>query len=143
MIAESGRTIIVPLLRPLFPHPHCSEIHQPAFVTFGRVLFAVLFICTGRQSCSAYSRPPISSRPNFQFRRRSRPTPRRLRARPECRTPQPLAVVVGALELITGLMIALNFGARFFVFVLVFYLGSRLAISTTSGISRHLATPRS
>ncbi len=58
-------------------------------------------------------------------------------------TPQPLAVVVGALELITGLMIALNFGARFFVFVLVFYLGSRLAISTTSGISRHLATPRS
>ncbi|WP_236843152.1 hypothetical protein [Bradyrhizobium icense] len=38
-------------------------------------------------------------------------------------TPQFLSVVVGALELIARLMIALNFGARFFVFLLVFYVG--------------------
>ncbi|WP_246175787.1 DoxX family protein [Bradyrhizobium paxllaeri] len=56
-------------------------------------------------------------------------------------TPQLLAVAVDWLELIAGLMIALNFGARFFVFVLVSMSGSRPAISTTFGISRRTATP--
>ncbi|WP_225673035.1 hypothetical protein [Bradyrhizobium hereditatis] len=41
-MAESGTTINVPLFR----RPHCSQVHQPAFVTFGRVLFALLFIYT-------------------------------------------------------------------------------------------------
>lgn len=38
-------------------------------------------------------------------------------------TPQLLAIVVCSLELLAALMIALNFGARFFLFVSVLYVG--------------------
>ena len=36
-------------------------------------------------------------------------------------TPQLLAIAVGAFEIISGLMIALNFGARFFAILLIFF----------------------
>ena len=36
-------------------------------------------------------------------------------------TPQMLAIAVGAFEVIAGLMIALNFGARFFAILLIFF----------------------
>jgi len=39
-------------------------------------------------------------------------------------TPQLLAIAGGAFEIIAGLMIALNFGARFFSFVLIVYLAA-------------------
>ena len=39
-------------------------------------------------------------------------------------TPQMLAVAVGAFEVIGGLMIALNFGARFFAILLIFFVGA-------------------
>ncbi|WP_245320088.1 DoxX family membrane protein [Bradyrhizobium sp. LMTR 3] len=38
-------------------------------------------------------------------------------------TPQVLAVVVDSLELLAALVIALNFGARFFLFVSVLHVG--------------------
>ena len=37
-------------------------------------------------------------------------------------TPQLLAISVGVLEIIAGLMIALNFGARFFAMLMVIYI---------------------
>jgi uncharacterized membrane protein YphA (DoxX/SURF4 family) len=36
-------------------------------------------------------------------------------------TPQLLAIAVGVFQVISGLMIALNFGARFFAILLIFY----------------------
>ena len=36
-------------------------------------------------------------------------------------TPQMLAIAVGGFEIIAGLMIALNFGARFFAMLLVLF----------------------
>ena len=36
-------------------------------------------------------------------------------------TPQMLAIAIGAFEVISGLMIALNFGARFFAILLIFF----------------------
>jgi uncharacterized membrane protein YphA (DoxX/SURF4 family) len=39
-------------------------------------------------------------------------------------TPQLLAISVGAFEIIAGLMIALNFGARFFAILLIFFVGA-------------------
>jgi uncharacterized membrane protein YphA (DoxX/SURF4 family) len=41
-------------------------------------------------------------------------------------TPQLLAIAVGGLEIIAGLMIALNFGARFFAMLMIIY----IAVST-------------
>ena len=39
-------------------------------------------------------------------------------------TPQMLAVAAGAFEIIAGLMIAVNFGARFFAILLIIYLAA-------------------
>jgi uncharacterized membrane protein YphA (DoxX/SURF4 family) len=39
-------------------------------------------------------------------------------------TPQLLAIAVGAFEIISGLMIALNFGARFFAILLIFFVAA-------------------
>jgi putative oxidoreductase len=39
-------------------------------------------------------------------------------------TPQMLAIAVGAFQVISGLMIALNFGARFFAILLIFYVAA-------------------
>ena len=39
-------------------------------------------------------------------------------------TPQMLAIAVGAFEMISGLMIALNFGARFFAILLIFFVAA-------------------
>jgi putative oxidoreductase len=39
-------------------------------------------------------------------------------------TPQMLAIAAGALELISGLMIALNFGARFFAILMIFFVAA-------------------
>jgi len=36
-------------------------------------------------------------------------------------TPQMLAIAIGVFEIISGLMIALNFGARFFAILLIFF----------------------
>ena len=39
-------------------------------------------------------------------------------------TPQMLAIAVGAFEVISGLMIALNFGVRFFAILLIFFVAA-------------------
>jgi len=39
-------------------------------------------------------------------------------------TPQMLAIAVGSFEVISGLMIALNFGARFFAILLIFFVAA-------------------
>jgi putative oxidoreductase len=41
-------------------------------------------------------------------------------------TPQMLAIAVGAFEVIAGLMIALNFGARFFAILLIFFVAATI-----------------
>src|SRR5439155_16352510 len=41
-------------------------------------------------------------------------------------TPQMLAIAVGAFEVIAGLMIALNFGARFFAILLIFFVSATI-----------------
>jgi uncharacterized membrane protein YphA (DoxX/SURF4 family) len=39
-------------------------------------------------------------------------------------TPQMLAIAVGSFEVISGLMIALNFAARFFAILLIFFVAA-------------------
>jgi putative oxidoreductase len=94
---------------------------MPAFVTFGRVMFAVLFIVSGAFKLFDLSAtadviaskvviPPALTSYTSQ-----------LEAMTGMEMKQILAIVAGAVELICGLMIALNFGARFFALLLALF----------------------
>jgi uncharacterized membrane protein YphA (DoxX/SURF4 family) len=93
---------------------------MPAFITFGRVLFAVLFIFSGAaqlldltataQMTEKIVLPAALATYTSQFEGMT-----------GMAMPQMLAIAAGALELICGIMIALNFGARFFAILLILF----------------------
>jgi putative oxidoreductase len=94
---------------------------MPAFITFGRVLFALLFIISGASHlydlagtadmiASKFVLPPPLTSYTSQ-----------LEALTGMETKQLLAIAVGGLELVCGLMIALNFGTRFFALLLILF----------------------
>ena len=93
---------------------------MPAFITFGRVLFAVLFIFSGAaqlldltataQMTEKIVLPAALATYTAQFEGMT-----------GMAMPQMLAIAAGALELICGIMIALNFGARFFAILLILF----------------------
>jgi putative oxidoreductase len=96
---------------------------MPALITFGRVLFAVLFIYTGATKlfgiqaaadiiAAKVAIPPVLA-----------PYTAQLETLTGMTTPQVLAIVAGGFEVIAGLMIALNFGARFFALLLIVFVG--------------------
>jgi putative oxidoreductase len=96
---------------------------MPALVTIGRVLFAVLFVFSGAsklldltataQMTEKIVIPAIVS-----------PYTGQLEALTGMSTAQLLAIAAGAIEVICGLMIALNFGARFFAIVLILFIAA-------------------
>jgi putative oxidoreductase len=100
---------------------------MPAFITFGRILFAVLFIYSGAtklfdiqttsELISAKVAIPAFLTPYTSYTSQ-------LETMTGMSTPQMLAIAVGAFQLISGLMIALNFGARFFAILLIFYVAA-------------------
>jgi putative oxidoreductase len=94
---------------------------MPAFVTFGRILFAVLFIVSG-----AYKLYDLAATADVIAAKIIIPPAltaytSQLEAMTGMETKQILAIATGALELICGLMIALNFGARFFSLLLILF----------------------
>ena len=99
---------------------------MPAFITFGRVLFAVLFIYSGAtklfgiQATSDFIAAKIVIPALFA------PYTAQLETMTAMSTPQMLAVAVGVFEVIAGLMIALNFGARFFAILLIFFVAATI-----------------
>jgi putative oxidoreductase len=97
---------------------------MPAFVTFGRVLFAVLFIYSGATKLFG-----IQATADFIAAKIAVPTllapyTSQLETITGMSTPQMLAIAIGAFEIISGLMIALNFGARFFAILLIFFVAA-------------------
>ena len=96
---------------------------MPAFITFGRILFAVLFIFSGAtkllnlaataQMTEKIAIPAALATYTSQ-----------LEGVTGMSTPQMLAIAAGALELICGIMIALNFGARFFAILLILFVAA-------------------
>src|SRR5256884_4616976 len=99
---------------------------MPAFITFGRVLFAVLFIYSGATKLFGIQATAdfIAARmiiPSFLILYTSQ-----LETMTGMSTPQMLAIAVGAFEVIAGLMIALNFGARFFAILLIFFVSATI-----------------
>ena len=93
---------------------------MPAFITFGRVLFAVLFIYTGVTKLF-----DIKQTADFIAAKVTIPSLLALYiAQLESMTgmtTQLLAIGVGGFEVIAGLMIALNFGSRFFAILLIIF----------------------
>jgi uncharacterized membrane protein YphA (DoxX/SURF4 family) len=94
---------------------------MPAFVTFGRILFAVLFIYTGATKLFGIQATSEFIAAKVAIPALLTPYTAQLETMTGMTTPQMLAIAVGAFEVIAGLMIALNFGARFFAILLILF----------------------
>ncbi|CAN7268337.1 DoxX family protein [Bradyrhizobium sp. LjRoot220] len=94
---------------------------MPAFFTFGRVLFAVLFIYTGATKLFGIQQTADFIASKVTIPTLIAPYTSQLETMTGMSTPQLLAMSVGGFEIIAGLMIAVNFGARFFAILLIFF----------------------
>ena len=95
---------------------------MPAFITFGRVLFAVLFIYLGATKLFGMQATADFIATKITIPAALAPYTSQLEAATGMTTPQLLAIVGGVFEILAGLMIALNFGARFFSLLLIIYM---------------------
>jgi putative oxidoreductase len=97
---------------------------MPAFVIFGRVLFAVLFIYSGATKLFGIQATADFIAAKVAIPALLVPYTSQLETMTGMSTPQMLAIAIGAFEIISGLMIALNFGARFFAILLIFFVAA-------------------
>ena len=97
---------------------------MPAFITFGRVLFAVLFIYSGATKLVGIQATTDFIAAKIMIPALFTPYTSQLETMTGMTMPQMLAIAAGAFEVIAGLMIALNFGARFFAILLIFFVGA-------------------
>jgi putative oxidoreductase len=96
---------------------------MPALITFGRILFAVLFIFSGASKLlNLTSTAQMTERIAIPAALATYTA--QLEGVTGMSTPQMLAIAAGAIELICGIMIALNFGARFFAIVLILFVAA-------------------
>ena len=96
---------------------------MPAFITFGRILFAVLFIFSGASKLLDLTATAQMTEKIVLPAALATYTSQ-LEGLTGMSMPMMLAIVAGALELICGLMIALNFGARFFAILLILFVAA-------------------
>lgn len=94
---------------------------MPAFFTFGRVLFAVLFIYTGATKLFGIQATADFISSKVVIPALLLPYTTQLETMTSMSMPQLLALSAGIFEVICGLMIALNFGARFFAILLIVF----------------------
>src|SRR5258708_9608020 len=99
---------------------------MPAFITFGRVLFAVLFIYSGATKLFGIQATADFISAKIAFPDLLAPYPSQLEQMTGKTTPEMLAIVAGVFEIVSGLMIALNFGARFFAILLIFFVAATI-----------------
>ena len=97
---------------------------MPAFITFGRILFAVLFIYSGATKLFDIQTTTSAIAAKVAIPALLAPYTSQLETMTGMSTPQMLAIAIGAFEIIGGLMIALNFGARFFAILLIFFVAA-------------------
>ena len=97
---------------------------MPAFITFGRVLFAVLFIYSGAIKLFGIPATTELIAAKVAIPAVLVPYTSQLETMTGMSTQQTLAIAVGVFEVISGLMIALNFGARFFAILLIFFVAA-------------------
>jgi putative oxidoreductase len=94
---------------------------MPAFITFGRILFAVLFIYSGASKLFDIKLTTDFIATKVTIPDAIAPYTQQLETMAGMPFMQLLAISVGAFEIIAGLMIALNFLTRFFAILLIFF----------------------
>jgi putative oxidoreductase len=94
---------------------------MPALITFGRILFAVLFIYSGATKLFGVAATADFIAAKVAIPALLAPYTSQLETLTGMPMPQLLALSVGSFEIIAGLMIALNFGARFFAILLILF----------------------
>jgi putative oxidoreductase len=94
---------------------------MPALVTFGRVLFAVLFMYTGATKLFAVQQTADFIATKVTIPAMLAPYASQIETMAGMPMPQILALAVGGFEILAGLMIAVNFGARFFAILLIIF----------------------
>src|ERR1700736_434561 len=99
---------------------------MPAFITFGRILFAVLFIYSGATKLFGIQAASEFISAKVVIPALLVPYTSQLETMTGMSTSQMLAIASGAFEVISGLMIALNFGARFFAILLIFFVAATI-----------------
>jgi putative oxidoreductase len=93
---------------------------MPAFVTFGRILFAVLFVFSGASKLMDLAATAQMTQ-KIVLPALVAPYTAQLETITGMPLAQILAIAAGALEVLCGLMIALNLGARFFAVLLILF----------------------
>jgi len=96
---------------------------MPAFITFGRILFALLFVVSGVLKLIDLQ-ATIQMTEKVVLPALLTPYTAQLESLVGMPLPKILAISSGGLELVCGLMIALNFGARFFAFLLILFVAA-------------------
>jgi len=94
---------------------------MPAFITFGRILFAVLFIYSGASKLFDIKLTTDFIAAKITIPELVAPYTQQIETMAGMPFMQLLAICVGAFEIIAGLMIALNFLTRFFAILLIFF----------------------
>ena len=94
---------------------------MPALFTFGRILFAVLFIYSGATKLFDIPATADFIAAKVTIPALLAPYTSQLETMTGMPMPQMLAICVGGFEILAGLMIALNFLARFFAILLIFF----------------------
>jgi putative oxidoreductase len=94
---------------------------MPAFVTFGRVLLAVLFIVSGASKLFDLAGTAQMISEKLVIPAMVTTYTSQLEGMTGMPMAQMLAIAGGVLELLGGLLIALNFGARFFAMLLILF----------------------
>ena len=95
---------------------------MPALIIFGRVLFAVLFIYSGATKLFGIQAAADAITAKVMIPALIAPYTAQIETAMGMAMPQILAIASGAFEIIAGLMIALNFGVRFFSILLIIYI---------------------
>jgi putative oxidoreductase len=94
---------------------------MPAFFTFGRILFAVLFIYSGATKLFGLQATADAIAAKITIPEMVAPYTAQLETLTGMTTPHMLAIAAGTFEILAGLMIAVNFAVRFFAVLLIFF----------------------
>ncbi|CAL77159.1 conserved hypothetical protein; putative membrane protein [Bradyrhizobium sp. ORS 278] len=99
---------------------------MPGFITFGRVLFAVIFIYSGATKLLGIPATADLIATKVTIPAAIAPYAAQLEAAAKMPMPQILAIAAGAFEVLAGLMIALNILGRFFAALLIIFVGATI-----------------
>ena len=91
------------------------------FITFGRVLFAVFFIYSGVARFVGMQATVDFITAKVTIPEMIDPYVRMVENTTGAKYPQLLAIAIGVIEILAGLMIALNLGVRFFAILMIIF----------------------